>query len=303
MSTYDADLKRFLAYLEIEKGLARNTVLSYRQELNKFGEYLRDKKIDYLSLSDNQAVDFIKAESLKGTSFATQAHLISVLKNFYKYLIIEEKIDYNPISNIASPQKWKTLPKYLTIQQVSELLETPDLNKPLGIRDKAMLELMYATGLRISEVINLKTHNLYMEDNFIRVLGKGNKERVVPFGDVAGKHLDNYLRDVRPAMLKKRNETSDYVFLNRWAGQLSRMGLWKIIKGYGNMLGVGSILTPHVLRHSFATHLLEQGADLRSIQMMLGHSSISTTEIYTYVAKKRVKQAYDKYHPRSEEKG
>lgn len=300
MNSIETDLKRFLAYLEIEKGLAKNTVAAYLQELNKFAAYLHEQKTDYLTLSDNQAVDFIKAESIKGASFATQAHLISVLKNFYKYLIIDEKIDYNPIANIASPQKWKTLPKYLTIQQVSELLEAPDMTRPLGIRDKAILELMYATGLRISEVINLKMHNIYIQDSFIRVLGKGNKERVVPFGDVAGKYMENYLNSARADLLKKRNQTSEYVFLNRLGSQLTRNGLFKIIKAYAQKLGVADILTPHVLRHSFATHLLEQGADLRSIQMMLGHSSISTTEIYTYVAKKRVKQVYDKYHPRSD---
>lgn len=299
MNTFELDLKRYLAYLEIEKGLAKNTVAAYLQELNKFAVYLHEQNIDYLTLNENQAVDFIKEESIKGASFATQAHLISVLKNFYKYLILEEKIDYNPISNIAAPQKWKTLPKYLTVQQVSELLDAPDLTKPLGIRDKAILELMYATGLRISEVINLKMHNVYMQDNFIRVLGKGNKERVVPFGDVAGKHMETYLNSARPGLLRKRNMTSEFIFLNRLGSQLTRNGLFKIIKNYAKQMGVANILTPHVLRHSFATHLLEQGADLRSIQMMLGHSSISTTEIYTYVAKKRVKQVYDKYHPRS----
>jgi integrase/recombinase XerD len=299
MKEFDEDLKRYLTYLEIEKGLARNTVLSYEQELHKFGEYLEEKKIDHCALTENDAVEFIKAESIKGNSLATQAHLMSVLKTFYKFLILEEKIDYNPVSNISSPQQWKTLPKYLTIEQVAELLETPDVSKPRGLRDKAILELMYATGLRISELINLKLDNLYMEDSFIRVLGKGNKERVVPFGEEAKKHLSAYLETARPLLLKKN--TGDTVFLSHLGRKFSRMGLWKVIKGYGMKVGVGSVLTPHVLRHSFATHLLEQGADLRSIQMMLGHSSISTTEIYTYVAKKKVKQIYDQFHPRSKD--
>ncbi len=295
--TFESDLNRFLSFIGIEKGLAENTRLSYEQELKKFSSYLEDQRLDHCKISETEAVEFIKSESMKGQSFATQAHLISVLKNFYKYLIGEEKIDYNPISTIASPQQWKTLPKYLTIEQVTELLESPDVTQAFGKRDKAILELMYATGLRISEVSNLKMSNLYMEDNFLRVLGKGNKERVIPFGETAREHLQDYLENSHPKLLK--GKPSDFVFLNRNGGQLSRIGLWKIIKGYGKKVGVASILTPHVLRHSFATHLLEMGADLRSIQMMLGHASISTTEIYTYVAKKRVKQVYDKYHPRS----
>ena len=294
---FDTGFRRYLTYLETERGLSPNTLLSYEQELNKFRAYLEAKGLDPCKLSENDAVEFIKAESIKGNSFATQAHLISALKSFYKYLIAEEKIDYNPIANIASPQKWQTLPKYLTIEQVAELMESPDLSKKKGKRDKAILELMYATGLRISEVIHLKMSNLYMEDGFLRVLGKGNKERVVPFGEKAKEYMENYLENSRPLLLKK--VPTDFVFLNNRGTKLSRMGMWKIVNGYGKKIGVGHILTPHVLRHSFATHLLEKGADLRSIQMMLGHASISTTEIYTYVAKKRVKQVYDKYHPRS----
>ena len=293
---FESDLKRYLAFLEIEKGLAANTITSYQQELRKFSSFLEEKGFNHRNISETDAVDFIKAESLKNISFATQAHLISVLKSFYKFLLGEEKIDCNPISMIASPKKWKALPKYLTIDQVSELLDIPGLTTPFGQRDKAILELMYATGLRISEVIHLKLNNLYMEESFLRVMGKGSKERVVPFGETAKEYLGQYLEKARPVLLK--NKFTDVVFLNRNGEPLSRQGLWKVIKGYGKKLGVVSQFSPHVLRHSFATHLLEKGADLRSIQMMLGHSSISTTEIYTYVAKTRVKQIYDKYHPR-----
>jgi integrase/recombinase XerD len=293
---FDEDLKQYLAFLEMEKGLAANTTISYDQELRKFGCFLAEKGLTHRSISERDAVDFIKTESLKNISFATQAHLISVLKSFYKFLLGEDKIDYNPIAMIASPKKWKTLPKYLTIDQVEELLASPELTTPLGQRDKAILELMYATGLRISEVLHLKLNNLYMEEGFLRVLGKGSKERVVPFGEMAKQYLGQYLEKARPGLLK--NKSSDVMFLNRNGEPFSRQGLWKIIKGYGKKIGAASRLSPHVLRHSFATHLLEKGADLRSIQMMLGHSSISTTEIYTYVAKTQVKEIYDKYHPR-----
>lgn len=293
---FETDVKRYLTFLQMEKGLAKNTVISYNQDLEKFAAFLHTQKLDHIDLSENRVLDFIKEESRKGNSFSTQAHLISVLKSFYKYLIIEEKMDFNPVSNIASPKKWKTLPKYLTIDQVSELLEIPDMSTPIGQRDKAVLELMYATGLRISEVINLKRDNLYMEDAFLRVMGKGSKERVVPFGETAREYVEKYLTGGRPLLLKAR--VSDYIFLNIRGGQLTRQGLWKVIKGYGSRLGVYSTLTPHTLRHSFATHLLEKGADLRSIQLMLGHANISTTEIYTYVAKSGIKKVYEKYHPR-----
>jgi len=298
---FETDLKRYLTFLQMEKGLAENTLISYKQDLEKFSLYLHEKKLNHIDLPENQALNFVKAESIKGSSFSTQAHLITVLKNFYKYLVAEDKMDFNPISNIASPKKWKTLPKYLTIDQVSELLELPDMEKPLGQRDKAILELMYATGLRISEAITLKKDNLYMEDNFLRVVGKGGKERVIPFGEKAREYLENYLTNTRSLLLK--HNLNDLIFLNRNGEPLSRQGLWKVFKGYARTLGVYSTLTPHTLRHSFATHLLEKGADLRSIQLMLGHSNISTTEIYTYVAKTRIKKVYDQYHPRSRASG
>ncbi len=293
----ELDIKRYLVSLQMEKGLAENTLISYKQDLEKLAVYLEKNKLDYLAFTENEALDFIKTEARKEISPATQAHLITVLKSFFRYLIAEDKMEQNPIANISSPKKWKTLPKYLTIAQVTELLELPDLSKPFGVRDKAILELMYATGLRISEVIHLKMDNLYMEDSFLRVMGKGNKERIIPFGEKAREWLAYYFSDARQTLLK--GKINDHVFLNPRCGSLSRVGLWKIIKKYAHTLGVEHILTPHTLRHSFATHLLEEGADLRSIQMMLGHENISTTEIYTYVAKARVKHIYDKFHPRS----
>jgi integrase/recombinase XerD len=298
---FEADFKRYMTCLEIERGLALNTLLSYDQDLKKFHAFLLARKLDYLNISEADIIDFIKEESIKGNSYSTQSHLISVLKSFYKYLIGEDKLDYNPLSAIEFPQKWETLPKYLTIEQVSELLETPDLSQPIGRRDKAILELMYATGVRVSELSGLKMDNLHLDETFIRVMGKGSKERVIPFGETAKKYVLDYLQSARSTLL--REKSSDFVFLNHVGEKLSRIGLWLIITGYGKKIGVGSILTPHVLRHSFATHLLEKGADLRSIQIMLGHASISTTEIYTHVAKTRVKQAYDQFHPRSNPDG
>ena len=300
LNKFENNLKKYLVFLQMEKGLADNTLISYKQELEKLKKYLKKRDINHVELSELQAIDFIKSEATKGNSLSTQSHLLSASKSFYKYLISEDKIDYNPISNISFPKKWRVLPKYLTLIQVTELLNLPDMKKTFGKRDKAILELLYATGLRISELSHLKVENLYLNENFIRVLGKGNKERVIPFGEKAKKYLTYYLKNSRSLLLKNKN--SEFIFLNRNGERISRQGLWKIIKQYGKKIGIHSIITPHILRHSFATHLLEKGADLRSIQMMLGHSSISTTEIYTFVARDKIKKIYDKYHPRSDKK-
>lgn len=296
---FESQLQSYLIHLEMEKGLAANTILSYKQELEKFKHYLCRHKIDHVNLSEQQAIQYIKSEVIKGISISTQSHLISTLKGFYRYLIEEGKTDLNPLTGIDFPKKWKILPKYLTIEQVLSLLKLPDMTKILGIRDKAILELMYGTGLRISEVTFLKKENLFLDERFIRVMGKGNKERVIPLGEKTIKYLEIYLRESRSKILKENGIS--HVFLNRKGRQLTRQGLWKIVKAYGQKMGISRILTPHTLRHSFATHLVERGADLRSVQLMLGHSSISTTEIYTYISKDKVKKIYEKYHPRSSE--
>jgi integrase/recombinase XerD len=288
-TNFETQVQSYLVHLEMEKGLSMNTIISYRQELEKLKHYLLKHKID----------QYIKSEVTKGISLSTQSHMISTIKGFYKYLIAEGMTDTNPISSIDFPKKWKVLPKYLTIEQVLSLLNMPDMTKPRGIRDKAILELMYGTGLRISEATGLKNENLYLEENFIRILGKGNKERVIPLGEKAKKFLEIYLKESRGKFLKDGN--TPYIFLNRKGKNLTRQGLWKIIKAYGQKMGISGTLTPHTLRHSFATHLVEKGADLRSVQMMLGHASISTTEIYTYVSKDKVKKIYEKYHPRGNE--
>lgn len=300
---FDRDVRGYMAHIQIEKGLAENTVLAYQQELNKLREFLEKRDQDHYSLEEADGMDFAKEQSLRGSSFATQAHAIATMKGFYKFLILEEKLDFNPFSMVSAPKQWLSLPKYLSIQQVEELLAVPDVSTVYGKRDKAILELMYATGLRVSEVAQLESRNVYLEDCFLKVLGKGNKERVVPFGNTAKQYLAEYLEQGRPGLREKakgKTGAGEIIFLNHMGMKLTRMGLWKIITGYGKKIGVAHILTPHVLRHSFATHLLEKGADLRSIQIMLGHASISTTEIYTHVARARIKGVYDRFHPRSQ---
>lgn len=296
---YHAELNRYRVFLDIEKGLSENTLNSYTGELEKFERFLERNRLDHLNVTEEDVLDFIKGESRKGQSASTQSHMISVLRSFYKYLMIDEKVEVNPASAVSFPKKWKSIPKYLSKNEVVNLINAPDMAKNTGIRDRAILELMYATGLRISETIGLKFENVFLEDNFLRVMGKGSKERIVPFNNKAKEELVIYLDQARSELLKEK--ISDILFINKNGGSLSRQGLWKVVRGYGVKVGISKTLTPHMLRHSFATHLLEQGADLRSIQMMLGHSNISTTEIYTFVAKERVKKIYDKLHPRSDE--
>jgi integrase/recombinase XerD len=293
-------LNQFLFYLEYERGLASNTVLSYGQELEKFFAFLDKKKLHYLRLGEKDILDFIRQEGRRGGAVSSQAHLLSVLKSFYRYLLKDECLDFNPVANVALPKKWLKLPNYLAIEEVFRLLDTPDIKTVIGERDKAILELMYASGLRISEVVQLKLDDVYLEEGFLRVLGKGGKERIVPFGIKARDCLENYLRNSRPALLKGGKPAQ--VFLNYAGAVFTRQGLWKLIKAYGQKIGLAERLTPHMLRHSFATHLVEKGADLRSVQMLLGHSSIATTEIYTHLAKGQVKKVYDQFHPRSKKK-
>ncbi len=289
-----------MLYLEYERGLAANTILSYRQELEKYFSFLTKSKLDYLQVNENNVLDFIRLEGRRGGAVASQAHLISVLKSFYRYLLKDDCLESNPLANVVLPKKWLMLPSYLTVEDIFRLLDSPDVKTTIGKRDKAILELMYASGLRISEVVQLKLDDVYLAEGFLRVLGKGSKERIVPFGEKARDSLADYLANSRPMLLKGVNPPQ--IFLNYAGALFTRQGLWKLIKAYGQKDGLAGRLTPHVLRHSFATHLVENGADLRSVQMLLGHSSIATTEIYTHLAKGQVKKVYDQFHPRSGKK-
>jgi len=293
-------LEQFLLHLEFEKGFAANTILSYRRELKKFFAFVQEKHLDYLRLGEKNILDFIRREGQRGGAVSSQAHLISVLKSFYRYLLQDELLEFSPVSAVSLPKKWLKLPKYLSIEDISRLLEAPDESTVIGRRDKAILELMYATGLRISELAHLKLADVYLDEGFMRVAGKGGKERIVPFNDMSRDRLRDYLELSRPILVKR--ERPEQVFVNYSGVMLSRQGLWKMISAYGRKAGLAGRLTPHVLRHSFATHLVEKGADLRSVQMLLGHSSITTTEIYTHLAKDQVKKVYDQFHPRSKKK-
>lgn len=293
---FSEEQKRYLIYLRIEKGLADNTVASYRLQLNQYHRYLIDRHIHYLRVRNSDLLGFIKQVSRQEKSIATQSHLISVLKSFYGYLVADGRINHSPAGSLIFPKKWKTYPEYLDLPEVEKLLNAPDTGGPLGIRDRAILEFLYSTGCRISELTGLRPDNVFLEEGFVRILGKGGKERVVPFGRAAGESLADYLHHSRRKILKGRS--SDALFLNRSGGKLSRQGAWKIVKKYSRKAGLKISISPHTLRHSFATHMIENGADLRSIQMILGHASISTTEIYTHIARDQLRRVFDQYHPR-----
>jgi integrase/recombinase XerD len=295
-AAFERDQRNWMAYLRMERGLAENTAHAYANALDHWGQWLKKRNCHHRAIPDALVVEFVREHASRGHSVASRAQLISALRNFYNHLLGDEAVPGNPFSGLPLPRRWKSLPHYLTVDQVTDLLERPDVSTPLGLRNKAILELMYGTGLRISEVCGLRREDVYPAEHFLRVTGKGGRERVVPCGDTAVAWIIRYLENARPLLLKGTKAAE--LFVNRSGRRLSRQGLWKIIKGYARELGISADLTPHTLRHSFATHLVEEGADLRSVQMMLGHASITTTEIYTHVSRGKIRSHYEKFHPR-----
>jgi len=294
--TKDEDiLQAFLEFLSVEKGLSENTMLSYTLDLKKLFQFFRRNRIPWPEAKEEDLIEFIHEQSRSGLSACSLARLISTLKNFYKFLILDEVIKENPTVNLSSPKTWRSLPKFLTVSEVELLLRQPGNKDIRGIRDTAMLELLYATGLRVSELVSLKMKDLNLEDGFLICLGKGGKERIVPIGGLASRAVREYLDQYRPLLLK---EPSDFLFINQLGEPFSRQAFWKMLRAYALDAGLGSKISPHVLRHSCATHLLEKGCDLRSLQMILGHSSINTTQIYTHVSRQQIRRVYDKFHPR-----
>jgi len=283
-------IDRYLEYLRLEKGLAENTIASYRHDLQMYETHVNNTDFVQVQQSDvSKFLRFLYARKLKPRS-ATRA--FAAVRGLHKFLILEKATKENPTANIEQPRWWKPLPNVLVLEEVDRLLSAPDTNTPKGLRDRAMLEVLYATGLRVSELIGLRLDGINTEVGFVRCMGKGSKERIVPLGASAAGAVLAYLQ------ARAVRKPTNYVFLSNRGDRLSRMGFWKILKGYGVQAGIKKKLTPHVIRHSFATHLLERGADLRAVQTMLGHSNISTTEIYTHVTRERLKEIYKTYHPR-----
>ena len=287
----------FLTHVRVEKGLSPNTVVAYRRDILKFEVFAKKRKLSLESVSRDDLIDFLASlYRLKLESRTVARHLVT-MRNFFRFAQIQELIKEDPSLNLESPKIRRSLPGYLRLEEVERLVAQPDEKTPLGLRDRAMLDVLYSTGLRVSELIGLRVMDLNASAGCVRCIGKGDKERIVPIGKKALALVDRYLRDSRPKLLGKENSTS--LFINRRGGPLSRVGVWKILSAYGRQAGLRIALTPHMLRHSFATHLLERGADLRSVQLMLGHSDISTTQIYTHVVEERLKQIYKAHHPRA----
>jgi integrase/recombinase XerD len=295
-----AAVSAFLTHVRVEKGLSSNTVAAYSRDMLKFEAFAKKRKLDLKAVRRDDLVDFLAELYRQKLESRTVARHLVTLRNFFRFAQVNELIADDPSLNLESPKIRRTLPGYLRLEEVERLLLQPDDKTPIGLRDRAMFEVLYSSGLRVSELTSLRVMDLDRAAGYVRCIGKGDKERIVPIGKQAMALVDRYLRDARPKLLGKRHFAhSPVLFLNRRGTRLSRVGVWKILSAYGRQAGLRVALTPHMLRHSFATHLLERGADLRSVQLMLGHSDISTTQIYTHVVEERLKQIYKAHHPRA----
>lgn len=293
--TNQAYYTKYLDYLQFERKLSKNTILSYQDNLNRFEEFINGKSIKEVKRNDIEA--YLKFNNQMAEK--SRAHYLTVLRNFYQFLVYEDLVNRNPCETIKMPKISKTLPHYLTEEEIEKLLSFP-LNTHYDYRNKAMLELLYATGIRVSELVGLKLNNIHLEEDLIRVLGKGRKERLSPISSICEKYLRIYIEEHRNALLK--NKTSEYVFINNFGNPITRQGFFKNLKAIAKEQGIEKDISPHTLRHSYATHLLSHGADLRIIQELLGHSDISTTEIYTHIMNEKIKSDYEK-HPRAKKEG
>lgn len=291
-------LHEFLNYLSVERGLAPNTLESYGRDLRQFLTFLQEKKgLKVEEVSQAVVIGYLLHLQAKGRATATLSRSLAAIKSFYHFLAREQVITKDPTVNLDAPKQEKRLPRVLSVEEVVKLLEQPDLKTPAGIRDRTMLEVLYATGMRVSELVTLKTQNVNVDEGYLRCLGKGSKERIIPLGSVATKYVTFYQDHARKFLASSPREET--LFLNHHGNGLTRQGFWKIIKKYAEQLGIASSITPHTLRHSLATHMLENGADLRSVQEILGHADISTTQIYTHLTRNKLKEVYEKTHPRA----
>lgn len=291
-------LKEYLSLLKVEKNLSDNSIDSYRNDITKLFEFLKRSKIfDLNEVKFNDLAKFFEEQKVDGINASSARRYSSSIKGFFAYLLNENYIEKNPASNLKSTKISRDLPVVLSFVEIEAVLAQPNIKQKLGLRDRAILELMYSSGLRVSELINLKVSDLFFSDEVIRVFGKGSKQRIVPIGSSAREWVNEYLTKVRPLLLK-RMKSENIIFLNSRGSKLSRMAIWKIVKKYCESAEIKKDVHPHTFRHSFATHLLEGGADLRAVQEMLGHSDISTTQIYTHIDREYVKQVHKDFHPR-----
>lgn len=292
----DRFLGLFIEYLSVEVGASINTRAAYKRDLKLFKEYFEEKSLYKITRDEIRTyLNYLKEQEYAASTIARK---LAAIKSFYKFMVAEKYLVINPAETLEASNKGIKLPKVLSIEEVEKLLNTPDLSSYEGFRDRAMLELLYATGIRVSELTKLDINNLNLVMKYIIVLGKGSKERIVPVGKIAIQFLEKYLKIVRPAFIKDGKPKNNCVFLTINGTQMTRQRFWQIIKNYGEIAELGNELTPHTLRHSFATHMLNNGADLRSVQELLGHVSIATTQIYTHLTDKRLREVYAKTHPR-----
>ena len=289
----------YLTHLTVERRLAANSVESYARDLALLSAFAGRRRVAVEALSRQRLEELVRDLMSQGRSPRSVARAIACFRGFYRFLAIDGRLEESPADDLRPPRAWKSLPRHLSVEEVDKLLAQPDVTTARGLRDRALIELLYATGLRVSELIMLRPGDVNLEASYLTCTGKGEKQRIVPMGDEAADWVRRYVRDSRPALLGRRSSPRLFVNARRGGPGLTRVGFWKILKAYGRTASVAAGLSPHMLRHSFATHLLERGADLRAIQMMLGHADLSTTQIYTHVLQQRMRAVYDRFHPRA----
>jgi integrase/recombinase XerD len=289
-------LDQYLDHLRVERRLAANSVESYARDLGRLAAFAKEEGCAIAGLARPQLESFVRRLLSEGLAPRSAARAVASIRGLYRFLVREGRLEASPAEDLRGGRPWPALPRYLTMEEVDRLIDQPDPSTPLGRRDRAMLEVLYATGLRVSELVALKAADINLSGGYLTCTGKGGKQRLVPLGDRAADAIRRYQEHARPALARPRSPAR--LFLNARGGALSRVGVWKILKGHVRKAGLRAEVSPHVLRHSFATHLLERGADLRAIQMMLGHADLSTTQIYTHVLETRMRAIYDQFHPR-----
>jgi integrase/recombinase XerD len=286
----------YLAYLRDVRRMSPNTVESYARDLAALSAFAEKQGLEATDLDRRMLEAFVRSLMAGGLSPRSTARAVACVRGFYKFVAVEQRHESSPADDLRAPRAWAALPKFLDLDEVDRLLAQPDVATPKGLRDKALISVLYATGLRVTELISLKLASLHLREGYLTCIGKGDKERIVPIGQEATDWVERYLAGARPKMAAR---SSPWLFVNARGGPLSRVGFWKLLKEYGLKAGITRNISPHVLRHSFATHLLDRGADLRAIQMMLGHADLSTTQIYTHVLEARLRSVYDRFHPRA----
>ena len=291
-----AAVDAFMDHLRVERRLSPHTLDSYSRDLRALADFAEHRGGSLEALTRRDLEAFVRQLMARGLAPRSVARAVACVRGFYRFLVVDLRCPSSPADDLGAPRSWPALPRFLTVEEVDRLIAQPDTGTPLGLRDRALVELLYATGMRASELVALRPGDLNLDAGYLTCTGKGDKQRLVPIGQEAGQWVRRYLREGRPLLLKRA--PSARVFVNARGGPLSRVGFWKILKRHGQAAGLPRDLSPHVLRHSFATHLLDRGADLRAIQMMLGHADLSTTQIYTHVLASRMRTVYDRFHPR-----